>query len=434
MAIFGEEPTANPLPPNGTGCVVNPIDILGAGNPDGPPALGVWGHVADIFNGPAPRPGSPPPPTPFCPFSARQQIGHFLYVLDTDNKQVLVLNSNRMTVLDAIKVSDPVDMAMAPNLRRLAVSSFSSGSINFIDIDPTSPTFHTVISQTRVGAGPGSLCWQTDGEEILVVHPNSSSLTIINGTDLQVSRTVTGFLANPIGVVTTHRMNAALGNATGLYHAYILNGNGTIAVYESGPDGVNGIGYNDIIGTVPGVLFRSPKKITADSSSQLGGVFVSHVDEFGNGQVSRMEMTNSPGLQPIQQSQGGFLLPPTFRQKEWGVTQVYGGTTPTNPTRDQLSGRAPGDVAPDEMTNLGDLPGQTTTKNSSIKTSPSRQSVKDTIKYLGPTPFLPTAPKFLFIAITDRGVVDVFDISTAEKIRSIDVGGTPSVVSSYWRQ
>ena len=31
-ATLGEEPTANPAPPNGTGCVPNPINLLVSGN------------------------------------------------------------------------------------------------------------------------------------------------------------------------------------------------------------------------------------------------------------------------------------------------------------------------------------------------------------------------------------------------------------------
>ncbi len=47
---------------------------------------------------------------------------------------------------------------------------------------------------------------------------------------------------------------------------------------------------------------------------------------------------------------------------------------------------------------------------------------------------MPINPKFLFIAIRDRGVIDVFNVGTAEKVRVIDVGGQPAVLSSYWRQ
>jgi len=426
MIIFAEEPTTQ-------SCVPQPLNLLVSGNPDGPPALGLFGHVADAFVGPAPRPGSPPPPTPSCPFACRQQIGHFLYILDGDNQQILVVNSNRMTVLDTIRMSDPVGLAFAPNLRRMAVSNFSSGTVSFVDVDPTSATFHQILSETRVAPGPAMISWQPDGEDILTVHPKDNALTVVNGVDFQVVKTVTGFLANPIGIVTTPRHNA-FGNATGLYHSYILNSTGEVIVYESGPDGVNGIGFKDIIGTVPGAFFRNPKSIQLDLTSNLGGVFISHVDERGNGQVSRLEMTVSPGLQPLSPNSGGFLLPPTFRQKEWAVTQTYGGYSLSNPTRDLLSGRAPGEMCTDEMINLADLPGQTTQRNATIPLPPTLQSGKHAIKILNGVPVVPISPKFLFIAIMDRGVVDVFNIGTAEKVRTINVGGQPSVLSSYWRQ
>lgn len=38
-----------------------------------------------------------------------------------------------------------------------------------------------------------------------------------------------------------------------------------------------------------------------------------------------MELTASPqGQLPTQQSGGGFILPPTFRQKVWGVATSFG--------------------------------------------------------------------------------------------------------------
>ena len=65
---------------------------------------------------------------------------------------------------------------------------------------------------------------------------------------------------------------------------------------------------------------------------------------------------------------------------------------------------------------------------------PTLQSGKHAIKILNGVPVVPVTPKFLFIAIQDRGVVDVFNIGTAEKVRTIDVGGQPAVLAAYWRQ
>ncbi len=429
QAIFAEEPTSTLSICFTTGPA---LDLLVSGNPtsDNAGNRGLFGHALDVFLGPAPPPASPPPPVPACAFAVRQQIGHFLYVLDVDNKQVLVVNSNRMTVLDTIRTPDPVNLAMAPNLRRLAVSNFASGSVSFIDIDPTSPTFHQVLSETRVLPGPAVISWQPDGEDVLVVHPQENALTIIGAFDFQVRKVVSGFLTEPIGLSVTTRYQGN-GPATGVYYAYVLNRNGSIAVFESGPDGVNGIGFDDIIGTISGLILRSPKVIVSDIGTVNAGFLISHVDEFGDGQVSKLELTSSPGQQPLNAASGGFTLPPTFRQKEWKVTQTFGGTA--NANKGRLSGRSPRDMAIDEMINFagtGSVP-STLAPGTALQT-PMLHSDKGTFR--GTTTGIPVSPKFLFIAITDRGVVDVFDYTTGEFVRAIDVGGTPAVLGSYWRQ
>ena len=82
------------------------------------------------------------------------------------------------------------------------------------------------------------------------------------------------------------------------------------------------------------------------------------------------------------------------------------------------------------MINGADLGNQITARSSTLPLPPTLHSGKDTLKGGA----LPVIPKFLFIALRDRGAIDVFDIGTAEKVRMIDLGGTPSVISSYWRQ
>ncbi|MHC4513003.1 MAG: YncE family protein [Planctomycetota bacterium] len=429
QVIFAEEGTAAPV------CVLQPIDHLVSGNPfatNGQP--GLFGHAADSFNGPAPAPASPPPPTPSCPFSIRQQIGHFLYILDGGTKNILVVNSNRMTVLDSIRLPDPVDMAVSPNCRTLAVSNSASGTISFINIDPTSLEFHKVVGETRVGPGPTSVIYQSEGEDILAIHPNQNKLSVIKAIDLQLRKSVTGFLNDPLDLVCTPRFQFPGGAATGLYYAYILNRNGTVAIFESGPDGVNGIGFDNIIGTVPNQVFRNPRKMAPLTASLMGGCFISHLDALGNGQVTKLELMTSPGVQPIQQMQGGFILPPTFRQQEWHAAQTFGGIDPSNPTKDLLSGRAPHEIMTDEMLNFAILPGQGTQFNSGIPGPPMTHSGKNQVKVV-PGGVIPVgAPKFIFIALVDRGLIDVFDAGTAQKVYTIDVGGTPSVLGGYFRQ
>jgi len=444
-AIFGEEPTTKSSygPPGAMvtagppgGCITSPLNLLVQGNPfsSNLGEIGVFGTTyMGVFVGPQPPPGSPPPPPPFCPYTSRQQVGHFLYVLDRDNRQVVVVNSNRFTVLDTIQLSDPVSMAMSPNMTRLAVTNFASSSVTFIDIDPNSSNFNQVVATTTVERGPTAISWQPDGEDVLVVSTDANFLTIISAFDFSVRRTVGGFLNRPIAICATERYQGT-GNASGLYYAYILNDNGTIAIYESGPDGVNGIGFNDVIGTVTNVTFPRAKSLIYDHQAQMGGVLVGHVDAMGLGQVSRLWLTSSPaGNLPLNPSSGGFILPPTYRQKEWTVAQRFGGT-PQNPTSqvEYLSGNSIIDLCTDNLLNFGAALGQTTLFNLAYLRTPYFHSGKHTLKNIGGATFA-CIPKFIFVALSDVGKIDVIEIETGTKVATIDVPGV-RVVADYWRQ
>lgn len=443
-AIFGEEPTMNssipgPYPALQTQvppCQRGPLNQLKTGNPFATRQgeVGIFGHfVEGIFYGPQPPPPSPPPPLAFCPFMSRQQVGHFLYVLDRDNRQVLVLNSNRFTVLDRIRMTDPISMAMSPNLRHLAVTNGSSASVSIIDINPLSSTFHQVIVETRVEKGPTGVAFQPDGEDLFVVSSSANVVTILSALDFQVRRTVQGFLNNPIDVAVTNRYFGT-GYNSATYYAFILNANGTVAVYESGPFGVNGIGFDDVIGTITATTFSRARSITLDYNSGKSGFFVGHVDEQGLGQISRVDLIASPiGQLPIQQNQGGFIFAPDFRQKTWGVVQRFGGLDPQRPGAPLLSGNAPVDIAVDEMFNVGGAQGQGTPFNGQVPAPPWLHSDKAAVKALGPALVAPFVPKLMFIALGDVGKVDIFEIDSGKKLRSIDIPGV-RVVSSYWRQ
>jgi hypothetical protein len=445
-SIFGEEPTVTSSqgPPGvvvttNPPCNVSPTNLLKTGNPyaNQSTQVGIYGHLVEaVFYGPQPPPASPPPPTPFCPLTSRQQVGHFLYVLDRDNRQVLVVNSNRFTVLDTIKLTDPFSMAMAPNLRVLAVTNFASSRVSFIDVNPLSDKFHQVIGETRVERGPTSIAWQPDGEDILVVSPGANAVTVVRALDFTVRRTIAGFLNNPIDVAVTPRYQTT-GYASGIYFAYILNANGSVAIYESGPDGVNGYGFNDVVGIVPNTNFRRPRGIKLDYNSNNSAAFIAHVEEGAGGtaaQISRLELTASPiGQIPISPNSGGFILPPTFRQKEWTVTQRFGGLNATTPVKDLMSGTAIVDFAVDEMWNYGAAGDQVTPFNSAVPLSPMLHSEKSAMKIVGGGVVQPYQPKLMFVALGDSGKVDVFEINTGRKVRTIEVPGV-SVVATYWRQ
>src|SRR5690606_32885829 len=120
-----------------------------------------------------------------------------------------------------------------------------------------------------------------------------------------------------------------------------------------------GIGFNDIIGSVTNVSFPRARAMMYDMSGGFGGVFIGHTDDSGLGQVSRLTLTSTPlNVQPLNPVSGGFILPPTYRQKEWTVTQRFGGLSPTTPVNDTMTGNSVIDICFDDLRNFGAAVGQ----------------------------------------------------------------------------
>jgi len=127
----------------------------------------------------------------------------------------------------------------------------------------------------------------------------------------------------------------------GTYHGFISNfGGDNVLIYESGPTGLAGIGFDNILGSVaPNKPLQSgspvfkdmfqPRGITYDpvmqssdafSQGQTPSAFVAHKDPDGHAIVSRIAYTkdSSPG-----QTIGNFLGQPTFGDKIFECTAQY---------------------------------------------------------------------------------------------------------------
>ena len=207
-----------------------------------------------------------------------------------------------------------------------------------------------------------------------------------------------------------------------------MNANGTIAIFESGPDGVNGIGFDDVIGIPEGSIFRGARTIQPNVQSLNSAVWIGHTDDVGLGQVSHFELTDSPfNPQPIAANQGGFILPPTFRQREWTVSARLGGSEPTTPIRDRLSGNSPVDIAVDDIFNIGAAGDLTSNQNSNLVYAD--HSGKGMVKAGAPA----ANPRFVLVALGDSGTVDVVELDSGKVVKTIVVPGVRSL-SHYWRQ
>ncbi len=362
-----------------------------------------------------------------CPtFTLRQQVGHILYVLDVQKSQVVALNSNRMTVIDTIPVSDPKDMAIAPDLNLLAVSNKGINSVTFIDTDPFSPTFHEVIKITplidrrnnRIGLGPTEIVWQPDDEDVLVVCERSNSMAIISTGDLQTRKIIPG-VAQPRLLAVSNR-DAAWGFQTDLYYAYVIAQDGRVTIFESGPDGPQGIGFDDFIG-IPSLEgragFDGPTAVQPDPSSLFHAIFVAH-REGTKGAVSILDLQNAPfGAQNIQP--GAFFPDPNFRTKEWKVRRDYNGV---------FSSPSIVDIAFDDLNNTGAVATTTSAFATVFKAIPhsSKSMIRNSSTGV-------SFPRFLFAA-NSNGKVDVIKIDTGQQfIPSLTIPGA-KVLCHFWRE
>jgi hypothetical protein len=374
-------------------------------------------------------------------FQVRQQIGQYLYVIDRARREIVVLNSNRMTVIDRILTFDPTSLAMSPNLNFLAVVNQLSNLVSFIDIDPNSATFHQVVQETVVGQRPRGIAWDPGNEDILVANEGENTVSIVSASSLTVRKVVRSQLNLPFEIAITQRQ-PCWGFSRNVYFAYILNRNGKLAVFESGPNLVNGWGYDDVIG-VSTETFLSPKAIQADPIDLRSAVWIAHEGPINltNGQpgvvgipaLSKfVAISGNVGQLPLNSQS---LLIPQFRDIAYAVQISLGS--------DKLSG-LPVDLAFDDLRSLSGLPNFTTPF--SVGT-PAQSNGKSQIR--NPCPGVSNAleSKYVFVAVPNptggTGVVDVILLDGTFGRQDVNpfIAGTQSipapnvqVLTSYFRQ
>jgi hypothetical protein len=403
--IGGQEPTS--IDVTATNNLLGPGDPFGQplANPIPVPPSGLLSpEQNNFFQGPS---YNQTVVTACLTYMVRQQIGQYLYCIDRGRREVVVLNSNRMTVIDRIATPDPTSLAMSPNLSLLAVSNQLSDIVSFI---PNSATFHTVVQETLVGSRPRGIAWEPGDEDVLVTNEADSTVTIISGTALTVRQVVSSQLNEPFEVAVTPRQ-LCWGFNRQVYFAYIMNRNGRVAIYESGPNTVNGWGYDNVIG-IADSTFRQPKAMQVDPTDLRSALWIAHQNPINIatntpfpgqesvGAISKLVIeTAIPGALPLNVQS---LTIPQFRDMYLGVPVSLGS--------DKLSG-VPVDLAFDNMRNLSGLPNtlSTFTGNTSVPVNG-----KGLVKAACPNVLNANEPRYLFVAVptplSGSGVVDVIRI------------------------
>ena len=432
--IGGQEPTSVDsftLPPTVGGNLLGPGDPFG--NPFAQPnALPPSGLLTPEQNCFFQGPSRPDPTGVNClNYMIRQQIGQYVYVIDRGRQEVVVLNSNRMTVIDRIPLSDPTTLAMSPNLNLLAVANQLSDLVSFIDIDPNSATFHQIVQETIVGHRPRGIAWEPGDEDILVCNEADNSLSVISASSLTVRKTVSSQLDGPFEVAITPRQMCWGFNRL-VYFGWILNRSGRVAIFESGPNSVNGWGYDNIIG-IANTTFNSPKTMQPDHVDLRGGVWIVHegpIDiatgsvlsgQSDIGAVSKLVIESAiSGALPLNFQS---LLVPQFRDLFLGVPVSLGS--------DKLSG-VPVDVAFDDMRNMSGINNLIPVGFSSASGSVPVNG-KGLVRGACPNPIAANHPRYMFVAVptplNGEGVVDVIRIDQNNSLTDTNAyhAGTQSV-------
>jgi len=436
--VGGLEPTSIDTIQGAGGTGTGVQNLLGPGDPFGDPhrlpdALPPSGLLTpsqnSFFEGPS---VSRTPASACTPYMMRQQIGQFLYVIDRGRGEVVVLNSNRMTVIDRIRISDPTTLAMSPNLNLLAVVSQLSDLVSFIDIDPNSASFHQVIVETIVGHRPRGIAWEPGDEDILVCNEADSSVSVISAGTLTVRKTVSSQLDGPFDVVITPRQEC-WGFRRDVYFAWVLNRSGRLAIFESGPNTVNGWGYDNIIG-IANQTFSQPKTLQPDHVGLGGGVWIVHegpLDISTGLPLSGQETVGAVSKLAIASGQQGALLlnvlaaPPQFRDMGLSVQVSLGA--------DKLSG-VPVDIAFDDLRNLGGLPNALSRPPYGSSTTSVPVNGKGLVKGSCSTGiYVANHPRYMFVAVPTpligQGVVDVIRIDQSNSLVDTNafLSGTQSI-------
>ncbi len=394
--------------------------------------------IMPVWGGPS---VSPPAPGGTCPiYTVRQQIGHFLYVIDRVAGELVVLNSNRMTVLERIQLPDPTSLAMSPNLDLLAVTNQQANTVSFVSVDPANQ-FHSVVKTVEVGKGPTGIAWEPGNEDILVCNTGENSVSIIAAAGLSVRKTVTNQLFSPIDVAITPRQQGH-GFFRNVYFAYVLNANGQVSIFESGPDGVNGWGFDDVIGVLP-MTFDNPKTIQPDPRNLNSAFWVVHENQLGpdgeptglgGGAVTNVAIVGGlAGQIPLDP---GFFTDPQIRELQWGVQGSVGS--------DQLTG-IPTDIAFDNWTNFTTFPNYATAFSAGAPKNHNAKGILFQVPTGGVTPA--SVPRKMFVAVPvsseGPGVIDVIDIDAGflrfdtnpfqDGVQSVPAPGA-RIVMDYFRQ
>jgi len=389
-------------------------------------------------------------------FAARQQIGNFLFVSDKANNEVKVINSNNMTQITSLRgVRGPDHLAVTPDLQQLYVSNGAGRSVSIFDVNPSSPEFLNLRSTIQVGIQPKGLCAQPDYEDVLVCNYGSNSISIINPATGMVRKTLSALLRKPYDLVAGPRQQQ-FGWGTEVYHAYISNyGADNVVVYESGPSGLGGVGFDNILDPVPatgesGQIFQEilkPKGLCYDpgylhnqtsSLNLTGGCFVAHTSAKGAA-VSRIMFVDQQApwgpiyLIPNSGSIGGT---PGFGARRFLILAQWTAQDGYLSGFGQASDVAMPDLNHFSWINASFNTTGYVTNWGAVGSNPSFQlpvNNKHPIRFIGGAPSPCYLPDLIFVSYASSKTIDVIEFLTGDVTTITDLPAPATRLKTFFK-
>jgi hypothetical protein len=254
-----------------------------------------------------------------------------------------------------------------------------------------------------------------------------------------VRKTLASGFSRPFGVAITQRQ-ANFGFQRNVYFAYILDRAGRVHLFESGPNGVNGWGYDNVIGrTAP--IFKRPRAIQPDHRRLTSGVWIAH-----NGQLNAAgQATGLPGgavTNLVLESTALGVLPLTFTNLNTPQMRQLNFKIAASIGSNELTG-LPTDVAFDNQRNLGALQNISSAFGAG---TPAPMNGKSQVRLAGGAVLNTNEPRYMFVAVrestTASEAIDVIDLQTLQRVdvnahqpgrQSIAAPGA-RLVADYFRQ
>ena len=126
-------------------------------------------------------------------------VGNRVYVTNTPSSTVDVVDAEEGTVTGSIPVGlEPIALALKPDKSELWVSNHVSDSVNVIDLDPSSPTFHQVVGlidassyqeADRYFDEPAGIAFASNAKAYVALS-QENQIAVIDTARLEITKTI----------------------------------------------------------------------------------------------------------------------------------------------------------------------------------------------------------------------------------------------------